>query len=192
MIFELLKDSKDFLGRGLPTHDQAFQAHSFRKTDRGTIELIAPVAEFHVPNEWKTVASLDTAPIKLSFNSGHERLESWRDKGHCIGNRVDRRVYESLYDCRSSASDREAPRPRKRRTFFASHAEKQLIVYFISKHVLIESEGEELLQRAQPPILLKQATILVSRPPCDGCLQFIGAINTTLCLMILVLDRSER
>jgi hypothetical protein len=58
VIFELLKDSKDFPSRGVPIYDQAFQAHSFRQTDRGTIELIAPVAEFHVPNAWKTVASL--------------------------------------------------------------------------------------------------------------------------------------
>ena len=58
VIFELLKDSIDSSSRGVPTHDQAFQAHSFKMADQGTIELIAPVAEIHVPNEWKTVASL--------------------------------------------------------------------------------------------------------------------------------------
>jgi hypothetical protein len=75
--------------------------------------------------------------------------------------------------------------------YFASHAEKQLIAYFISKHVLIETEDEDLLQRAKPPVLLKQAIILVSRPPCGDCLQFIETVNTTLGLMISVLDRSE-
>ena len=51
VILELLKDSKKFFSRGISIHDQVFQVHSFRKTDRGTIELITPVAEFHVPNE---------------------------------------------------------------------------------------------------------------------------------------------
>jgi hypothetical protein len=67
--------------------------------------------------------------------------------------------------------------------FDSSHAEKQLVAYFISKHVLIESDGEELLQQATPPVLLKKATILVSRPPCSDCSQFIQAVNKALSLM---------
>jgi hypothetical protein len=76
--------------------------------------------------------------------------------------------------------------------YFASHAEKQLVAYFISKHVLIKTEDDEPLQSAKPPVLLKQATILVSRPQCGSCLQSIETVNGALGLMISVLDRSEK
>lgn len=66
----------------------------------------------------------------------------------------------------------------------ASHAEKQLIAYFISKRILIESDEPKLLQLAEPPGLLKQAMILVSHPPCD-------TVNACLRLMISILNRSE-
>lgn len=69
--------------------------------------------------------------------------------------------------------------------YFASHAEKQLVAYFISKHVLIGCQEQELSHRAKPSVLLKQATILVSRRPCDDCLKFIRAINTSISLMVL-------
>ena len=62
----------------------------------------------------------------------------------------------------------------------------------LDKHVLIETEDDELLQRAKPPVLLKQATILVSRPPCGDCLQFIETVNKAFGLVISVLDRSEK
>lgn len=75
--------------------------------------------------------------------------------------------------------------------YFACHAEKQLVAYFISKHVLLGSEKPELLQLAKPPVLLSEAVILVSRPPCNDCLDSINAVNINLQLMISVLDRSE-
>ena len=62
----------------------------------------------------------------------------------------------------------------------------------MDKHVLIETEDDELLQRAKPPVLLKQATILVSRPPCGDCLQFIETVNKAFGLVISALDRSEK
>lgn len=191
VIFELLKDSEDFPSIGVPTHDQAFQAHSFKKTDRGTIELIAPIAEIHVPNEWKTVASLQRPsnyPL-IAAMSGWSHGETkvtvsgreWTDEVIRISTAVGHQLQIEKHRDQGIEGH-----------YFASHAEKQLIAYFISKHVLIGYEGEELLQRAKPPVLLKQVTILVSRPPCGDCLQFVGAVNTTLSLMISVLDRSER
>jgi hypothetical protein len=187
----LLKDSKKFPSRGAPTHDQAFHAYSFKKTDRGTIELIAPIAEFHVPNEWKTVASLQrpsnypSIAAMSGWSHGETKVtvsgREWTDEVMRISMTVSHQL--RIEERRDQGIEGQ---------FFASHAEKQLIAYFISKHVLIEPEGEELLQRAKPPVLLKQATILVSRPPCGDCLRFIEAVNATLSLMISVLDRSER
>jgi hypothetical protein len=191
VIFELLKDSKKIPSKVVLTQDQSFHEYSFKKTDQGSIELVAPIAEFRVPNEWKTVASLQRPSNypSIAAMSGWSHRETnitvsgreWTDEVMRISMAVGHQL-----------------RIEKRRDqgieghFHASHAEKQLVAYFISKHVLIESDGEELLQQARPPVLLKQATILVSRPPCSDCLQFIEAVNKALSLMISVLDRSER
>ena len=190
VIFELLKDPKDYQSRVVPKQDQVFQTHSFKKTNRQSIELVAPVAEFPIPTEWKTIASLQR-PSKypsIAAMSGWSHGETkvtisgreWTDEIR----RISRIVGHEL------PIDQHRDQGVKGH-FFASHAEKQLIAYFISKHVLIECEEQELLQRAKPPILLKQATITVSCPPCDDCSEFIKAVNTIFRLMILVLDRSK-
>jgi hypothetical protein len=57
--------------------------------------------------------------------------------------------------------------------------------------VLIKTKDDGPLQSAKPPVLLKQAKLLVSRPLRGNCLQFIETVNGALGLMILVLDRSE-
>jgi hypothetical protein len=191
VIFELLKDSKESLCRPTPTCDRAFEAHSFKNTGRGTIELIAPVQEFHVRNEWKTIASLQRpsgfASIAAMSGWSHGQTKvtvsgkEWTAEVMKISSTVGHQL------------QKEGRRDQgKEGQYFASHAEKQLIAYFISKHVLIETEDDELLQSARPPVLLKQATILVSRPPCGDCFQFIETVNTALGLMISVLDRSEK
>ena len=95
--------------------------------------------------------------------------------------------------------------------FHACHAEKQLIAYFISKHVFLEPETRapkkafgnldtyyrrddeseeggtlhELAAQA-PSVSLKQASIVVSSPPCDDCIRFIRFVNAKLDLSILV------
>ena len=96
--------------------------------------------------------------------------------------------------------------------FHACHAEKQLIAYFISKHVFLEpeirafknpfrypdtydrgdDESEEgggtlhELAAMAPPASLKQASILVSSPPCGDCMRFIRFVNAKLNLRISV------
>lgn len=74
--------------------------------------------------------------------------------------------------------------------YFGSHAEKQLIAYFVSKHVFIQAGECELLQLAEPPVFLKQAIVLVSRPLCNDCLEFVKAINVTLGLAVTIVDHS--
>ena len=91
--------------------------------------------------------------------------------------------------------------------FHACHAEKQLIAYFISKHVFLsletrapekasghpdtyydrgDDESEEgggvlhELAANAPPVSLKQASILVSSPPCCDCTRFKEVVNAKL------------
>lgn len=191
VIVELLKDSKEPLGRAVSTLDRGFETHSFRNTGRNTIELIAPIAEYPVPNEWKTIASLhrptNFPSISTMSGWGHGETtvtvsgKEWTAEVMNISTNVGHRLQRhSRYD------------QGKEGQYSASHAEKQLVACFISKHVLIETEDEDLLQWAKPPVLLTQATIPVSRPPCSDCLQFIETVNTTLGLNLSVLDRSEK
>jgi hypothetical protein len=162
VILELLKDSKESPCTTIPTCDRGSEAHSFKNTGRGTIELIAPIAEFHVRNEWKTVASLQRSsnfPSVAAISGwGHGETKvtvsgkEWTAEGMRISSTVGHQL--QMEERRDQGKEGQ---------YFASHAEKQLIAYFISKHVLIETEDEDLLQRAKPPVLLKQAIILVSR-----------------------------
>lgn len=190
VIFELLKEPEDYLSRVVPKQDQMFQTHLFKKTNRQSIELIAPIVEFPIPTEWKSIASLQR-PSKypsIAAMSGWSHGETkvtisgreWTDDVMRISQIVGHEL----------PIDQQRDQGSKGR-FFASHAEKQLIAYFINKHVLVECEEQELLQRAKRPILLKQATILVSRPPCGDCSGFIEAVNTNLHLRISVLDCSK-
>ena len=189
IIFELLKDPEDHRSRVVLEKDQALHSHSFKKTNRQSIELVAPITEFPVRTEWKTIACLQRPskypPIAAMSGWGHgETITtiSGRDWTPEV-KRISRIVGHQLRSDQHRDQGVEGH-------FSASHAEKQLIAYFISKHVLIEDQEQEILQRAESPILLKQATILVSRPPCEDCSEFIGAVNKNLRLVISVLDRS--
>lgn len=173
----------------VPKQDQEFQTLSFKKTNQQSIELVAPIAEFPIPTEWKTIATLQRPsrypPIAAMSGWSHRETKvtisgrEWTDEV--------RRIYRIIGHELPIDQHRDQGEEGHRS---ASHAEKQLIAYFIIKHVLVECEEQELLQRAKPPILLEQATILRSRSPCDDCLKFIKAVNTNLRLMISVLNRS--
>ncbi|KAH7371493.1 DYW family of nucleic acid deaminases-domain-containing protein [Pyrenochaeta sp. MPI-SDFR-AT-0127] len=191
VILELLKEPEETKSGRAPTYDREFRTHSFKKTNRGSIELIAPIAEFHVRNEFKTIASLQRPPnypsIAAMSGWSHEETKvtvsgrEWTDEVMGISTTVGHKLQ----------TDKQRDRGIDGQ-YYASHAEKQLIAYFISRHVLIESGEDVLLRRAKPPVLLKQATILISRPSCRDCSQFIQAVNTALGLAISVLDRSEK
>jgi len=191
VIFELLKDPKESLSRATSTCDRAFEAHSFKNTGRGTIELIAPIEEFHVQNEWKTIASLQR-PSDFPFIAAMSGWSHGQARVTVSGKEWTAKVMKISSTVRHQLPIHKQRDQGEEGRYFASHAEKQLVAYFISKHVLIKIEDDELLQSARPPVLLKQATILVSRPPCDDCLQFIETVNMALSLMISVLDRSEK
>ncbi|KAL8918576.1 MAG: hypothetical protein Q9172_005366 [Xanthocarpia lactea] len=190
VIFELLKDPKDHRSRVVLEQDQVFHSHSFKKTNRQSIELVAPITEFPVPTEWKTIASLQR-PSKYPSIAA---MSGWRHGETNVT--ISGKDWTNEVKRISRIIGHQLPIDQHRDQgveghFFASHAEKQLIAYFISKHVLLEYGEQELLQQAKPPVLLKQATILVSRPPCHDCSKFIGAVNKNLRLVISVLDRSK-
>ncbi len=61
----------------------------------------------------------------------------------------------------------------------ACHADKQLVAYFVHKHLFLSHELEEeeeggeekllSLKAAEPPVSLRRATIMVSRGVCYDC-----------------------
>jgi hypothetical protein len=173
-----------------PSQDLEFATHSFKSTSRGTIELIAPIAEFRVPKKSKTIASLQRPSpfphIAAMSGWGHDENKitvsgrQWTDEVMWIASIVGHRL--------QGAGHWDQGREGR---FHATHAEKQLIAYFIHNHVLIDTEDEELLRRAKPPVVLKWAVILVSESLCGDCTNFIKIVNKALGLDILVLDRSE-
>ncbi|PIA97127.1 hypothetical protein CB0940_05713 [Cercospora beticola] len=190
VIFELLKQPEASVGQQATTRDPTFQAHSFKRTSQGIISLIGPLADFPVPNGWKTIATLQRPspyPLVAAMSGwSHEETKvtvsgsDWTDEVIRISAIVGHQLKVD------NQRDRGNPG-----LFSACHAEKQLIAYFISAHALIESEDHEDLLDAKPPVPLRKATILVSRPPCNDCLRFIAAVNSAMGLRIAVLDRSE-
>ncbi|KAF2998833.1 hypothetical protein E8E13_002593 [Curvularia kusanoi] len=194
-IFEMLKDTERPSKSTLSQYDPTFQSHVFRHTgaDGRVVQLSAPIAEYHVQNRYKTVACLkrpqDFPPISAVSGWGTEETgttvsgRDWTDEVMRISTIIQ---YQLQPDRRDQG---------QRGRFNACHAEKQLIAYFISKHVLIQERDEEdniLLLAAPPPVLLTQATILVSKALCSDCEEFIKAVNTKFGLTIRVLDRSQK
>jgi hypothetical protein len=189
IISELLKQpTASMHGKKLP-HDRKLRTHMFRNTDRGTVELVAPIAEFPIPKKTKTISTLHChfdyplVAAMSGWSHGQAKItvagRDWTNEVFKISTLVGHQLRVDV--------QRDQGIPGQ---FCACHAEKQLIAYFINKHVLLGSEADVILD-AKPPILLEGATILVSRALCGDCLQFIDAVNSALGLEILVIDRSE-
>jgi hypothetical protein len=191
VIVSLLKPLTEApAAKAQPTHDPTFITHSFKSTSHGTIELHAPIAEFHVPNTQKTIASLQRPPpfpaVAAMSGWNHDETDvtvsgkQWTDEvmriALIVGHELPR---EGL---------RDQGRTGK---YYATHAEKQLVAYFIDKHILME-EDDSALREVEPPVEMKRAVVLVSRPPCGDCICFIRTVNRALGLNIEVLDRSHR
>ena len=173
------------------------------------ITLYAPIAEYPISTPYKTIAWLERGgryPFIAAMSGwGHGEtttLVSGRDWTPEVI-RIAKIVGHTL-----ALDDWDKDYPGQ---FHACHAEKQLIAYFISKHVFLEpeirafenpfaipdtydsgddesEEGGTLhdLAAIAPPALLKQASILVSNPPCGDCIRFIKVVNAKLNLRISV------
>ena len=192
MIVHLLKDAED---ETLSGSKDDFKNQVYQKSVPGTIKFIAPIAEYPISSQWKTIARLERGykyPTVAAMSGwGHEdtiTTISGRDWTSEVI-RVAKFIGYALAPHESLDHDRPGQ-------FYACHAEKQLIAYFISRHVFLKPELDEggplhRLATAKPPIMLKQATILVSSPPCDDCIRFEKTMNRHLGLSILLLNGSE-
>lgn len=69
--------------------------------------------------------------------------------------------------------------------YYASHAEKQLIAYFVSKYAVLDQD-HWCLKEAIPPVMIKIAHIIVSRGVCHDCKNFVAFINRKLSLSLEV------
>ena len=109
-----------------------------------TITLYGPIRSYHVPNVRKTAAVLDRGDQfpRISAISGwgadalplnHKTRPQWIEQVYYIASTVDHK----LQDAPDPGWDQGKPGQ-----FFASHAEKKLIAYFIEKHVFMPQDRE--------------------------------------------------
>ncbi|KAM7182686.1 DYW family of nucleic acid deaminases domain containing protein [Rhypophila sp. PSN 637] len=154
------------------------------------------VALFDVPNKWKTVGVLwrgssfpPEDPVANFRISGEEYTDAAWELCSYIG-----------HDLAPYYHDQARPGQ-----FHACHAEKQLIAYFVSRHVFLHHETSEgwaesgafleapvppvvksKLSDHQPPVSLREATVMVSSPQCWDCQLFVARLNEVLGLQITV------
>jgi hypothetical protein len=69
--------------------------------------------------------------------------------------------------------------------YYACHAEKQLIAYFVNNHVVL-GEDDWHLRKAIPPIMMQKVQIVVSRKVCQDCKTFLAFVNRVLKLDLQV------
>jgi len=69
--------------------------------------------------------------------------------------------------------------------YYASHAEKQLIAYFVNTHVVSTADPLHL-SGAIPPVMISQAQIIVNKEKCWDCEAFVAAVNAELKLGLQV------
>ena len=63
---------------------------------------------------------------------------------------------------------------------FASHVEKQLVAYYVYKHVLLPDECEEL-KKVKPPMQPVRATIVINKKEvCHCCRVFLNKVRERL------------
>lgn len=136
MIVHLLKDDDDQTVLG---SNNSFEHHVFRKLSRGTITLFAPIAEYPISSEYKTIARLERGQKYPSVAA----MSGWghRDTTTIISGRdwtsEAIQIAEILGYALKPFVTRDGGIPGQ---YHACHAERQLIAYFISKHVFIETE----------------------------------------------------
>lgn len=168
-------------------------------TDRGIqIGFYEQSIAYNVPDLGKTVARLDRGRLfpVISAASG------WRTDfavEHVLDNRLWRdHVFELCQLIGHALPEHGHDEPRRPGSFNASHAEKKLIAYYISQHVILPSvlfgagavdQPEKWVQqdlRLQhlatlcPRVPTVQASIRVSRAICSDCKLFISHIRTVL------------
>jgi hypothetical protein len=179
------------------------------------------VAHFDVPNEWKTVGVLCRGsrfpPIAAMSGWAHRddpaaniqiAGKDWTDAVRRVSQYIGHNLSPHRHDQGQSGR------------FHACHAEKQLVAYFLSRHIFLNTdtmegwrdsvmEGEAYwlgatpvssvvhvqsrlsrLSEVQPPVSLRKGTIMVFRPQCLDCKDFVARVNKVLGLDIRVIGSS--
>ncbi|KAI1641744.1 uncharacterized protein F4817DRAFT_354963 [Daldinia loculata] len=175
--------------------------------DRTTLSL---TTHYSLPTEWKTVACLirggGLPEIAAMSGWSHEQSEDIRVSGQDWTAKV-------LRLCKQVGFDLEPDKYRDKGVpgqYNAWHAEKQLITYFVHKHLFLEllipeePEVESLfskltlgqcktklvdLRKESLKHSLKEAKIVVSRPQCYDCKRFVEKVNFKLGLDLRLYHR---
>ena len=181
--------------------------------------LLTLVAHFDIPKKWKTIGVLyrghqhHSVAAMSGWTHREDPVVNIQIAGRSWTAEV-RRLYEIIgYDLAPHEYDQGEPG-----RYHACHAEKQLIAFFVSKHLFLPHEIEDSiadlnlnelsneeyeqlekerahrrelsdLKSSEPAISLQKATILVCRPICSDCNLFAEQVNRVLGLDITVFHR---
>ena len=138
-------DSKKQHGYTGPLSESQRNRYGFRKSQSEmAITLYGPIRSYHVASITKTAAVLDRGDQfpRISATSGwgadalplnYKTRPQWIEQVYYIASTVDYK----LQDAPDPACDQGKPAQ-----YFASHAEKKLIAYFIDKHVFTPQDRE--------------------------------------------------
>lgn len=143
-----------------------FFLDSWSSSHSGAIDYYELDQRYSIPDARKAIGRLDRGPLfpVISAMSGYSHSEwdpltvldnaKWTEEVMDLGRRLNVPVEQS----------------------YASHVEKQLLAFYVSKHVLLDDEHMEL-QKVKPPGLPVGATIVVSKDKvCQNCRDFIRRI----------------
>ena len=128
-----------------PLSESERNKYGFRKSQSEmAITLYGPIRSYHVPLITKTAALLDRGDQfpRISATSGwgsdalplnYKTRPQWIEQVYYIASTVDHKLQDA------PDPDRDQGKPGQ---YFASHAEKKLIAYFIDKHVFMPQDRE--------------------------------------------------
>lgn len=136
MIVHLLKDAEDEI---VHSPNNSFENHVFQKHSKNIFKLVAPIAEYPISNEWKTIARLERGhkypSVAAMSGWGHGNTTatiSGRDWTTEV-----LRIADILDYAIKPHEKRDDGIPGQ---YHACHAEMQLTAYLISEHVFLEPE----------------------------------------------------
>ncbi|KAL8774249.1 MAG: hypothetical protein Q9209_001000 [Squamulea sp. 1 TL-2023] len=70
---------------------------------------------------------------------------------------------------------------------YASHVEKQLMAFYVAKHVVLDDDDDKELQMVKPPGLPIEATIVVSKDViCPDCEDFIERVRAAVPMRLTI------
>lgn len=140
MIVHLLNDaSEDEDGEIVHGQNNSFENHAFQKQSKCIIKLVAPIAEYPISSEWKTIARLERGhkfPSVAAMSGWSHGDTSATISGRDWTSKV-MQMADILGYTITPYEKRDGGIPGQ---YHACHAEMQLIAYLISEHVFLEPE----------------------------------------------------